>query len=83
MHKNIAVLIILGLGLVLTGCEENRQTPKITTVELAQSQAAENAQDQELGNGVRIKFINATKDYDDCRHQLTILYLLCYNVENV
>ena len=58
MHRNMAVPVLLGLGLVLAGCNGNKP-PNTTIVDFAQPQAAESAQGQELGSGIRIKFITA------------------------
>ena len=69
MQKNIAVLVLLGLGLVLTGCDDNKP-PKTTTVELAQPQAVEGTQNQELGSEIRIKFITATGSHDQMQPEV-------------
>lgn len=68
MHRNIAVLVLLGLGLVLAGCDNNK--PKTITVELAQPQAVEGTQNQELGSGIRIKFITATGNHDQMQAEV-------------
>jgi len=65
----MAVLVLLGLGLVLAGCDDNKP-PKTTTVELAQPQAAESAQGQELGSGIRVKFITATGSHDQMQAEV-------------
>ena len=68
MYRNMAVLVLLGLGLVLAGCDN--KPPKTTTVELAQPQATESAQGQELGSGIRIKFITATGRHDQMQAEV-------------
>jgi len=67
MQKNIAVLVLLGLDLVLAGCNN---TPRTTTVEFAQPQAVEATQNQELGSGIRVKFITATGRHDQMQAEV-------------
>jgi hypothetical protein len=55
--RKTALFTIFGL-LFFAGCEN--PPPRTTTVDFAQPQAAEDAKDQELGSGIRVKFITST-----------------------
>ena len=68
MHRNIMTLALLVLGLVLTGCDDNQQPPKTTIVKLAQPQVVGSIQNQELGSGIKIKFITPKESSDAGGH---------------
>lgn len=64
MHRNMAVL--LGIGLILVGCFGDKP-PRTTTVEFAQP---ERGQVQELGSEIRIKLITATGSHEEMQAEV-------------
>lgn len=69
MHRNIWVQVLLGLGLILTGCSS--RPSKTTIVEFAQPQAVGETQNQELGSEIRVKFITASGGYGHVDAEVT------------
>ena len=58
-------VVLLGLLLFITGCDNNK-SPQTTTVEFVQpeAQTTEGTKNQELGSGIRVKFITAQGSHD-------------------